>query len=103
MSFDALLNAGEYLSAHYLADVLPKDLKRTRLIAWAAGEKAKTGSPRASLRGVRSDFFAARAVLAEDDDQATLHALHARHAHAPGHDGARRMRQDQPPEPASNH
>lgn len=33
MTFDSLLNAGEYLSAHYLAEVFPKELKRTRLPA----------------------------------------------------------------------
>lgn len=72
MTFDSLLNAGEYLSAHYLAEVFPKELKRTRLAAWTALEKAGERSPRTALRGVSASYFAARAVLAEDEATATV-------------------------------
>lgn len=41
MTYDSLVNHGDYLSAHYLAEVLPKDLKaKDGLLArWAAAEE----------------------------------------------------------------
>lgn len=72
MSFDSLTNAGEYFSPHYLADVLPKDLKRDRLPRWVLLDKAGGPSPRATLRALRRDFFTARAELAPaTEDSAT--------------------------------
>jgi hypothetical protein len=40
MTYDSLVNHGDYLSAHYLAEVLPKDLKAKEglLARWAATE-----------------------------------------------------------------
>lgn len=83
MSFDSLVNAGEYLSAHYLAEMLPKSLKSGRLKTWAKREKGGEGSPRSWLRGLRQDFTGARGVLntiepANSRHQATLHELHDR-------------------------
>ncbi len=63
MSSDSLVNAGEYLSAHYLAEVFPKDLRRVVLPAWAEQEKAGGPSPRTRLRRLRQTFFDLRAEL----------------------------------------
>ncbi|WP_243726983.1 class I SAM-dependent DNA methyltransferase [Actinocrispum wychmicini] len=60
---DSLFNVGEYVSAHYLAEVMPKTLKSDRLPAWAKREKAGEPSPRTQLRALRQPFFAARAQL----------------------------------------
>lgn len=63
MSMDSLFNVGEYVSAHYLAEVMPKTLKSDRLSAWVKREKAGEPSPRTQLRALRQPFFAARAQL----------------------------------------
>lgn len=68
MSFDSLLNAGEYFSAHYLAEVFPKDLRRDVLPGWAAAERDDDLTPRKRLRGLRADYFADRAELAAGTD-----------------------------------
>nr|MDT0663342.1 class I SAM-dependent DNA methyltransferase [Micromonospora sp. DSM 115978] len=68
MSFESLTNRGEYLSAHYLAEVLPTTLKGGLLKRWAEEEKAGRLTPRAGLRGMRRDYFDARAELAADAD-----------------------------------
>ncbi|MER7717910.1 class I SAM-dependent DNA methyltransferase [Streptomyces flaveolus] len=92
MTYDSLVNHGDYLSAHYLAEVLPKDLKaKDGLLArWAAFEeqerrrhadavaKAKreglgpdsvpprARTPREGLRALHGAYFAGRAALAAD-------------------------------------
>ncbi|MFC9846252.1 hypothetical protein ACFWFF_04500 [Streptomyces sp. NPDC060223] len=76
MTYDSLVNHGDYFSAHYLAEVLPKDLKaKDRLLArWAereAEENKKPAdeprilTPRQGLRALRTPYFANRAFLAE--------------------------------------
>ncbi len=75
MSYDSIINRGDYLSPHYLAEVLPRDLKkqgslRTR---WSEREKADPGSterdpalaltPVRGLRHFRSEYFDARLAL----------------------------------------
>ncbi|MFF3781162.1 hypothetical protein [Streptomyces sp. NPDC001933] len=92
MTYDSLVNHGDYLSAHYLAEVLPKDLKaKDGLLArWAAFEEEerrrhadavaeakrqgldpasvppRARTPREGLRALRGPYFAGRAALAED-------------------------------------
>ncbi|MFI1886916.1 hypothetical protein [Streptomyces jumonjinensis] len=92
MTYDSLVNHGDYLSPHYLAEVLPKDLKAKDglLTRWAAFEEterrrhadaaadaARQGlgpdsvpprvrTPREGLRALHGSYFAGRAVLAED-------------------------------------
>ncbi|MEU5400200.1 class I SAM-dependent DNA methyltransferase [Streptomyces sp. NPDC005963] len=92
MTYDSLVNHGDYLSPHYLAEVLPKDLKAkdgllTRWAAFeeterrrhtdAAAEVARQGlapdsvpprvrTPREGLRALHGPYFAGRAALAED-------------------------------------
>ncbi|MFG6300133.1 MULTISPECIES: hypothetical protein [Streptomyces] len=76
MTYDSLVNHGDYFSAHYLAEVLPKDLKaKDGLLArWAdheAEENKKPAdeprilTPRQGLRALRVPYFADRAFLAE--------------------------------------
>jgi hypothetical protein len=73
MSYDSITNRGDYLSPHYLAEVLPRDLKkqgslRTR---WAEREKAAQPTPVRGLRGLRREYFDARLSLKDraDTDQ----------------------------------
>ena len=70
MSYDSITNRGDYLSPHYLAEVLPRDLKkqgslRTR---WADREKAAQPTPVRGLRGLRREYFDARLSLKERAD-----------------------------------
>ncbi|MFG2229872.1 class I SAM-dependent DNA methyltransferase [Streptomyces sp. NPDC048723] len=82
MTYDSLVNRGEYFSAHYLAEVFPKDLKSGLLAAWKSREEeAKSSSdseqdqeadpeslpvtPRLGLRALRRPYFRTRAFFAE--------------------------------------
>ncbi|MFE7519635.1 Eco57I restriction-modification methylase domain-containing protein [Streptomyces halstedii] len=92
MTYDSLVNHGDYLSPHYLAEVLPKDLKAKDgiLTRWAAfeeterrrhtdavAEAAREGldadsvpprvrTPREGLRALHGPYFSGRAALAQD-------------------------------------
>jgi hypothetical protein len=80
MTFDSLVNRGDYFSAHYLAEVLPKDLKSGLLAEWkqreedAAGAERPEGAlpvtPRAGLRALRRPYFAARSYFTMDEERA---------------------------------
>lgn len=80
MTFDSLVNRGDYFSAHYLAEVLPKDLKSGLLAEWkqreedAAGAERPEGAlpvtPRAGLRALRRPYFAARSYFTVDEERA---------------------------------
>ncbi|MGX4688661.1 class I SAM-dependent DNA methyltransferase [Streptomyces sp. JNUCC 63] len=80
MTFDSLVNRGDYFSAHYLAEVLPKDLKSGLLAQWkqreedAAGAERPEGAlpvtPRAGLRALRRPYFAARSYFTMDEERA---------------------------------
>ncbi|MEV0689097.1 class I SAM-dependent DNA methyltransferase [Streptomyces sp. NPDC050388] len=102
MTYDSLVNRGDYFSAHYLAEVLPKDLKSGLLATWkqreeearaeaeraaAAGGESEAAqgeqdtdalpvTPRAGLRELRRRYFRARSSLAlpEDDEDGTAAA-----------------------------
>ncbi|MBQ0978115.1 Eco57I restriction-modification methylase domain-containing protein [Micromonospora sp. M61] len=67
MSFESLTNRGEYLSAHYLAEILPTTLKGGLLKQWAEDEKANRVTPRAGLRGMRRQYFDAKTELTDAD------------------------------------
>jgi hypothetical protein len=96
MTYDSLVNRGDYFSAHYLAEVLPKDLKTGLLARWKQREDehkeqqlpegAEAGSeaaaaetpenalpvtPRAGLRALRRPYFASRAFFALDEERAS--------------------------------
>ncbi|MFI9599382.1 class I SAM-dependent DNA methyltransferase [Streptomyces sp. NPDC052043] len=95
MTYDSLVNRGDYFSAHYLAEVLPKDLKSGLLQRWKEREEAAKPpaghdggteeetsaaptpgrtelpvTPRAGLRELRRGYFRARSsfALPEDED-----------------------------------
>ncbi|GGW35711.1 class I SAM-dependent DNA methyltransferase [Streptomyces griseoloalbus] len=80
MTFDSLVNRGDYFSAHYLAEVLPKDLKSGLLAEWkqreedAAGAERPEGAlpvtPRAGLRALRRAYFASRSYFTMDEERA---------------------------------
>ncbi|MFD5235110.1 class I SAM-dependent DNA methyltransferase [Streptomyces tendae] len=80
MTFDSLVNRGDYFSAHYLAEVLPKDLKSGLLAEWkqreedAAGAERPEGAlpvtPRAGLRALRRTYFASRSYFTMDEERA---------------------------------
>ncbi|MEU6034709.1 class I SAM-dependent DNA methyltransferase [Actinomadura sp. NPDC047616] len=67
MTYDSLVNRGDYFSAHYLAEVLPKDLKKKDglLARWSEREKAGEQTPRSGLRALRKPYFRDRAFFAE--------------------------------------
>ncbi|MEU9325634.1 class I SAM-dependent DNA methyltransferase [Streptomyces canus] len=87
MTYDSLVNRGDYFSAHYLAEVLPKDLKAGLLATWkdreeAARDDTETAAdalpvtPRVGLRELRRPYFRARAFFAEasaEPDDATTY------------------------------
>lgn len=80
MTYDSLVNRGDYFSAHYLAEVLPKDLKSRLLAVWKEREEAAKAAassddaeqdpdalpvtPRAGLRALRRPYFRSRAGFA---------------------------------------
>jgi hypothetical protein len=67
MSYDSLTNRGDYLSPHYLAEVLPRELaKKDGLRAqWAQRDKEGNPSPVGELRTLKRGYFAARPDLAD--------------------------------------
>ncbi|WKV71345.1 class I SAM-dependent DNA methyltransferase [Streptomyces sp. PCS3-D2] len=93
MTYDSLVNRGDYFSAHYLAEVFPKDLKSGLLAAWKTREEEAKSSdsadlepdpdalpvtPRLGLRALRRPYFRTRAFFAEaaagQDDTTTFDA-----------------------------
>ncbi|MFJ3889472.1 Eco57I restriction-modification methylase domain-containing protein [Streptomyces rubrogriseus] len=103
MTYDSLVNRGDYFSAHYLAEVLPKDLKSGLLQAWKdreeaakppAGDAAATPTdapdapapgadalpvtPRAGLRALRRDYFRARSFFALPEDEDGIRVVRER-------------------------
>ncbi|MFG2570441.1 class I SAM-dependent DNA methyltransferase [Streptomyces sp. NPDC048567] len=94
MTYDSLVNRGDYFSAHYLAEVLPKDLKSGLLQRWKEREEAAKPpagddggteeetsaaptpgrtelpvTPRAGLRALRRGYFRARSSFARPEDE----------------------------------
>ncbi|MFE6449314.1 Eco57I restriction-modification methylase domain-containing protein [Nocardiopsis dassonvillei] len=78
MGYDSLVNRGEYFSAHYLAEVLPKHLKGKEgpFKEWAERESAENKlpreerspgpvTPRQGLRQLKGRYFADRRALAD--------------------------------------
>ncbi|WP_406372737.1 class I SAM-dependent DNA methyltransferase [Streptomyces sp. NBC_01550] len=80
MTYDSLVNRGDYFSAHYLAEILPKDLKSGLLAEWKQREEDTAGTerpegalpvtPRAGLRALRRPYFAARSYFTMDEERA---------------------------------
>ncbi|SDT11706.1 hypothetical protein SAMN04489716_2558 [Actinoplanes derwentensis] len=83
MTFDAIANRGEYLSSYYLAEVLPRDLKKRDeglLARWAKEESDGRSTPRVGIRALRRDYLDAKRDLADLGDaekrSIVLHDLH---------------------------
>ncbi|GIJ27421.1 restriction endonuclease subunit M [Micromonospora qiuiae] len=79
MSFESLTNRGEYLSAHYLAEILPTTLKSSDLVkGWIKTEKSGGQTPRTGLRSLRRPYFDAKTELADEEffDPERLRKLH---------------------------
>ncbi|MFJ7330936.1 class I SAM-dependent DNA methyltransferase [Streptomyces cyaneofuscatus] len=95
MTYDSLVNRGDYFSAHYLAEIFPKDLRSGLLAAWKSREEeakcsdpqnsgqepdpaALPVTPRLGLRALRRPYFRTRAFFAEaaltHDDATTYDA-----------------------------
>jgi hypothetical protein len=70
VSYDSITNRGDYLSPHYLAEVLPRDLaKKTSLrTRWADRDKAKEPTPPRELRRLQRLYFDARLALKDASD-----------------------------------
>ncbi|WBB80416.1 class I SAM-dependent DNA methyltransferase [Micromonospora sp. WMMD882] len=89
MSPESLTNRGEYLSAHYLAEILPTTLKGSDLVKrWAAAEKDGEQTPRTRLRALRRAYFDAKTELADEAffDPERLRKLHRELLRALGFD-----------------
>ncbi|MEU4823033.1 class I SAM-dependent DNA methyltransferase [Actinomadura sp. NPDC023710] len=67
MTYDSIVNRGDYFSAHYLAEVLPKDLKKKDglLARWAEAEKDGEPTPRTGLRALKRHYFKQRPFFAD--------------------------------------
>ncbi|WP_329521374.1 class I SAM-dependent DNA methyltransferase [Spirillospora sp. NBC_01491] len=67
MTYDSIVNRGDYFSAHYLAEILPKDLKKSDglLSRWTEAEKDEKPTPRSGLRGLKRDYFKERPYFAD--------------------------------------
>ena len=90
---ESLVVRGDYLSAHFLAEVAPKLLRGPEGLAtrWREREQAGGASPLRGLRNLNGPYFAARATLATEPadtttDTATLGELHGRILDALGFD-----------------
>ncbi|MET9398443.1 class I SAM-dependent DNA methyltransferase [Kitasatospora sp. NPDC002965] len=80
MTYDSLVNRGDYFSAHYLAEVLPKDLRAGLLAQWKRREEvadqdgdhpknALPVTPRAGLRALRRPYFRSRSFFALEEER----------------------------------
>ncbi|MDQ0994000.1 type II restriction endonuclease subunit M [Streptomyces sp. V3I7] len=65
MAFEAITNRGEYISAHYLAELFAKDLTELRK-RWTAADRAGAPSSRSGVKGLRRDYFTAKVHITED-------------------------------------
>ncbi|RKS79679.1 hypothetical protein BZB76_1154 [Actinomadura pelletieri DSM 43383] len=78
MRLDSLVNRGDYFSAHYLAEVLPKDVKRGLHVRWTDEEKDGRVTPRKGLRALGKPYFADRKYFADHDELARADDLDQR-------------------------
>ncbi|WP_328951481.1 class I SAM-dependent DNA methyltransferase [Streptomyces sp. NBC_00184] len=64
MTFDSLVNAGQYFPSFYLDEILPKELKDGPLKRWSAAERQGEHTPRQGLRDLSGPYFKVRDLLA---------------------------------------
>jgi hypothetical protein len=81
VNLDSLTNRGEYLSAHYLAEVLPTSLRGGVLKQWADEEHHDKETPRTRLRALRRTYNKLKSELAELDAASATHQERLRALH----------------------
>ncbi|MFD7943674.1 hypothetical protein, partial [Streptomyces sp. NPDC059744] len=69
MTFDSLVNEGEYFPSFYLDEILPKQLKNGPLKEWAALERQGQHTPRQGLRDLAQPYFEVRDRLGPDAEK----------------------------------
>ncbi|WJY50063.1 type II restriction endonuclease subunit M [Streptomyces chengbuensis] len=76
MAFEAIVNRGEYISAHYLAEVFSKDLVDLRK-RWTAADRAGLPTSRSGMRNLGRSYFKAKIRITEkgDSDGSELRSL----------------------------
>ncbi|ONI50061.1 MULTISPECIES: Eco57I restriction-modification methylase domain-containing protein [unclassified Streptomyces] len=67
VAFEAIINRGEYISAHYLAELFAKDLADLRK-CWTAANRAGQPTSRSGMRNLGRDYFKAKVRITEKDD-----------------------------------
>ncbi|MFD9406988.1 Eco57I restriction-modification methylase domain-containing protein [Streptomyces sp. NPDC059989] len=67
VAFEAIINRGEYISAHYLAELFAKDLTDLRK-HWTAADRAGQPTSRSGMRSLGRDYFKAKVRITEKDD-----------------------------------
>ncbi|WP_458089015.1 type II restriction endonuclease subunit M [Streptomyces malaysiensis] len=65
MAFEAITNRGEYISAHYLAELFAKDLTELRK-RWTSADRAGAPSSRSGVKGLRREYFKAKVRITEN-------------------------------------
>ncbi|NUH39330.1 type II restriction endonuclease subunit M [Streptomyces samsunensis] len=65
MAFEAISNRGEYISAHYLAELFAKDLTELRK-RWTSADRAGAPSSRSGVKRVRREYFEAKVRITEN-------------------------------------
>ncbi|MDX3402519.1 hypothetical protein B0E38_01473 [Streptomyces sp. 111WW2] len=67
VAFEAIINRGEYISAHYLAELFAKDLADLRK-HWTAADRAGAPTSRSGVRNLSRDYFKAKVRITEKGD-----------------------------------
>ncbi|MFC7483016.1 hypothetical protein ACFQX7_27655 [Luedemannella flava] len=81
MNLDSLTNRGEYLSAHFLAEKLPGDVKANAAKQWSEAERHDTTTPRTRLRALRRVYNGLKGELVELDPESPKHEEKLRELH----------------------
>ncbi|MER5687660.1 DNA methyltransferase [Streptomyces sp. NPDC002205] len=69
MTFDSLVNEGEYFPSFYLDEILPKQLRSGPLKEWTARERQGESTPRQGLRDLARPYLDVRMALAPDAEK----------------------------------
>lgn len=64
MAFEAITNRGEYISAHYLAELFARDLTELRK-RWMSADRAGAPSSRSGVKGLGREYFKAKVRITE--------------------------------------
>ncbi|MDT0611325.1 Eco57I restriction-modification methylase domain-containing protein [Streptomyces lancefieldiae] len=66
MAFEAITNRGEYISAHYLAELFARDLTDLRK-RWTSADRAGAPSSRSGVKNLRREYFKAKVRITENN------------------------------------